>query len=141
MKATWVWRRLIVVGALFVLATAEALFDWRRHPPTVGPDGGLLNMRNGPGDLSFVLWLYAVELALAVAALQPWRPTPRRRWIGIAALAFAMWGGLRWLVGLHSPTVMFGHDILMLLLALVLGASMLLYHPADSESTVSAPVT
>jgi len=138
-KRSWAWQRLVVVGALFALAVAEALLDWRRHPPTVRPDGGLLNMRNGPGDLGFVLRLYAIEFAIATAALQPWRQRPRRRWMGLAALWFAMFGALRWLVGLHSPTVMFGHDVLMLVIALVLGASVLVFDPAGSDSPVYAP--
>jgi hypothetical protein len=98
-------------------------------------------MRNGPGDLSLVLRLYAVEFLVAMAALQPWRPRPRRRWLGLAALAFAMFGVLRWLVGLHSPTVMFGHDALVLVIALVLGASVLVFNPGTLDSPVRAPVT
>jgi hypothetical protein len=140
-KPSWAWQRLIVVAALFALAVAEALLDWRRHPPNTRPDGGLFNMRNGPGDLSLVLRLYAVEFLVAMAALQPWRPRPRRRWLGLAALAFAMFGVLRWLVGLHSPTVMFGHDALVLVIALVLGASVLVFNPGTLDSPVRAPVT
>jgi hypothetical protein len=97
-------------------------------------------MRNGPGDLSLVLRLYAVEFALATTALQPWRRRPRRRWVGATAVAFGMWGVVRWLM-LHSPTVMFGHDVLMLLIALVLGASVLVFNPNTPESTVDAPVS
>jgi hypothetical protein len=107
------WRRLVVVGGLFLLGVVVALYDWRRRPPTPGLTGPATYMRNVPGDLATVLRLYLVEALVALAALQPWRSRPRRRWIGLAALGFAAWGALRWLVGLHSLAVMFAHDVLM----------------------------
>jgi hypothetical protein len=116
-NSSWARRRLLVVGALFALAIAGSLVDWYRHPPVLGDDGQLLNMKNGPGDLSFVLWCYVVESAIVVAALQPWRTWPRRRWITLTAIAFGLLNGLRMMIGLHSPTVMFGHDVLVLILA------------------------
>jgi len=43
-----------------------------------------------------------------------------------------MWGALRWLIGLHSPTVMFGHDVVVLVVALTLAAFVLVYSPLSS---------
>lgn len=135
------WTRLTVVAGLFLLGIAVALFDWRRHPPVAGLTGTATYMRNVPGDLTMVLRLYLIEAFVAIAALQPWREKPRRRWIGIAALGFAMWGALRWLIGLHSPTVMFGHDVLVLVIALGLACSILVFAPPSSPGDDRAPIT
>lgn len=128
------WKRVVLVVALFALGVAEALYNWHQHPPVTGSTGTATYMRNIPGDLSSVLWLYAIEASVAVAALQPWRHRPRRRWIGLAAASFGAWGILRWFVGLHSPPVMFWHDVVMLVVALLLGIAVLV---VGSES---APV-
>jgi hypothetical protein len=119
------WKRIVLVVALFALGVAATLYDWHQHPPARGLAGTATHMRNIPGDLSNVLWLYAIEASIAIAALQPWRHHPRRSWIGVGATSFGAWGILRWLVGLHSPPVMFWHDVLMLVVALLLGSSLL----------------
>jgi hypothetical protein len=135
------WKRVVLVVALFALGVAEAIYDWHQHPPTHGLTGGATYTRNAPGDLSDVLWLYAIEASVAVTALQPWRRRPRRRWIGLAAAGFGVWTALRWLAGLHSPTVMFGHDVIVLVIALTLAASVLLYGPLPSAVEGPAQVT
>ena len=128
------WKRIALVVALFALGVAGALYNWHQHPPVRGLVGTVTYMHNIPGDLSNVLWLYAIEASVAIAALQPWRHRPRRRWIGLGAAGFGAWGILRWLVGLHSPPVMFWHDVVMLVVALLLGIAVLV---VGSES---APV-
>jgi hypothetical protein len=97
-------------------------------------------MRNGPGDLATVLGLYAVEFAIAALVLQPWRLHPHRGPIALGALAFAGWAILRWLIGLHSPTVMFGHDVLMLVVALALSVSVVAFRPPPPPATPLEPV-
>jgi hypothetical protein len=98
-------------------------------------------MRNVPGDLASVLGLYAIEFLVAAAALQPWLRRPHRSILGLTGLLFGSWAVLRWLAGLHSPTVMFPHDVLMLILALVFGGSTLVYSPTESPVERSAQVT
>jgi hypothetical protein len=137
----WAWSRLVVVSVLFALGVAAALVDWHRHPPAPQLDGGSINMRNVPGDLAAVLCLYAIEFIVAGAAFQPWLPRPRRRVLGSIGLLFGVWGVLRWLVGTHSPPVMFAHDILMLIVALVLCGATLAYSPDERPVDINPPVT
>ena len=135
------WKRIALVVALFALGAIEALYDWHQHPPIPGLTSTATYMRNAGGDLSNVLWLYVIEAAVAVAALQPWRRRPRRRWIGLGAASFGMWAAVRWLVGLHAPTVMLAHDVLMLVVALLLASSVLIFGPASPAVERRAQVT
>jgi hypothetical protein len=137
----WAWSRLVTVVGLFALGVAASFVDWRRHPPTPGLTGSGTYMRNVPADLSTVLWLYAIEFLVAAAAFQPWLPRPHRSILGLAALLFGLWGTLRWLAGLHSPPVMFPHDLLMLVVALVLGGSTLLYSSGNTAVVAPSRVT
>jgi hypothetical protein len=123
----WAWSRLTFIAVLFALGAGASFLNWQRHPPTPRLAGGSINMRNVPGDLTTVLWFYAAEFIIASAALQPWLRRPHRRIMGTAGILFAAWGVLRWMAGLHSPPVMFAHDVLMLIVALVLCASTLAY--------------
>jgi hypothetical protein len=127
--------------ALFTLGAIEALYDWHQHPPIQGLTGTATYMRNAPRDLSNVLWLYVIEASVAVAALQPWRHRPRRRWVGLGAASFGMWGAVRWLVGLHAPTVMLAHDVLMLVVPLLLASSVLILGPESPAVGRRAQVT
>lgn len=137
----WAWSRLAIVVVLFALGVAASLLDWRRHPPTLGLTGSRTYMRNVPGDLSGVLWLYAVEFLVAAAAYQPWLGRPHRSILGLVALVFGASAALRWFAGLHSPPVMFSHDVLLLVIALVLGGSTLVYPPSDSPLVAPPRVT
>jgi hypothetical protein len=126
------WKRVALIVGVCVLGVVSSIYDWHRYPPVRGLTGTATYMRNAPGDLRTVLWLYAIEASVAVAALQPWRHRPRRHWIGLGAATFGMWGALRWLIGLHSPTVMFGHDVVVLVVALTLAALVVVYGPLSS---------
>lgn len=132
----WAWSRLIVVGVLFALGVAAALVVWRRHAPTAPFEGRSINMRNIPGDLADVLWLYAIEFIVAAAAFQPWLRRPHRSILGSVGVLFGMWGVALWLVGLHSPPVMIAHDILMLVVAYVLCGATLVYSPDEPRAGI-----
>jgi hypothetical protein len=131
---------MLAFAALFACGVGASLLDWNRHPPAIGPDGHLLNRRNGPGDLTGVVVLYAIEFALVALALQPWNQRPRSSVLAVAALVFAAWGILRWLIGLHSPTVMFSHDVLILVVALALGLSAIVFSFAARTNAPLKPV-
>jgi len=51
------------------------------------------------------------------------------------------WGVLRWLTGLHSPTVMYAYDVLMLVVAFTLGLACLIFSLPPSAGTPLKPVT
>jgi hypothetical protein len=131
----WAWKRLALVGVVFALGLAEALYDWHVHPPVAGLSGASTYGRNVPGDLGSVLRLYLIEGLIAVAALQPWRVKPDRAWMGAAAGLFAAWGALQWLVDQHAPAIMLRHDLLVLVVAVVLGGTTLVF----SSESLSKP--
>jgi hypothetical protein len=126
------WGRVAFVAALFGLASGVVLWSWHARPPVAGLSGSAINGRNVPGDLSTVLGMLGVEFLVALVALQPWTPRPRRRWVGGAGLVFGAWGVLRILVGLHSPPVMLPHDLLMLVLGLTFSGAVLVF-PRERE--------
>lgn len=132
------WRRLAIVATLFGLTVGAVLWNWHVRPPTAEPAGLSINGRNVPGDLSAALGMLGVEFLVALAALQPWTPWPRRRWVGGAGLFFGAWGVLRFLVGLHSPPVMLPHDLLMLVLGFTLSCAVLVFQGRKSESSAAA---
>lgn len=129
----WYWKRLQPIELLFALGIVSALVDWQLHAPTPAIWGESTAMRNVPGDLQSVLQLYLIEFLLACVALQPGRASPRRTPMVLAALGFLGWGVLRLLVGLHSPTVMLGHDLLMFAVALALARYALRYRRTREE--------
>jgi hypothetical protein len=134
------WRafargRALLVVTLFAAALAALLWHWRMHPPTPGLSGTSAYGRNIPGDLERELKILAVEFFFALAALQPWARSPRRRWIGLAGVALGAWAVLRFLSGLHAPPIAFPHDVLLLVLGIVMPFMALALPPRDSGGT------
>ena len=135
------WGWVALVTALFGVTLAAVLWSWQVRPPAGGAAALNSNMRNAPGDLSAAVVLLVLEFPLALAALQPWTPRPRRRWIGLAGLLFGAWGVLRFLVGLHSAPLMLPHDLLMLSLGLVLCCAVLAFQGSGRDAVSSAPTS
>ena len=126
------WGRVTLLVAPFSAALAMIRWNWHAQPP-LPANASPMSGRNATGDLDHELVLLTIEFLIALAALQPWTPWPRRRWIGLAGLSFGVWGVLLLLLGMHAPPVAGANMLLMLVLGVVMSCMILGYRRREDD--------